>query len=272
MGQTSRAGVYKDLLTDSLSEAVDEMIIATSQLTVIETLVEEIGSSDDVPNQIKLITTRDTLQKADSNFVVSSRLNQYFDEGILNIRTHPEDHPPAVFVTVNQITYVHPTSGGEGILMSTEDEEVVISVREQYITRWKNGGQFQLSNPSYARMLESIGQDLGGSMQESIQSVFESAGLSQRDGTQMDEVDVYLLMGALNEKQFYQVCSWGEDMGIASRAKFSNHKRALEDAGLVTTEKVATDVGRPRQRLLLAKETLKNASPQEVIQVAQSVV
>ena len=156
--------------------------------------------------------------------------------------------------------------------MSSGDEDVVIAVREKYISQWKNGRRFQLSKPSYARMLESIGQDLGESMQESIQSVFESAGLTSRDGEQLDEVYVYLLMAARNKQQFYDLCSWGEDMGVASRAKFSKQKRALEEAGLIETEKVPTDVGRPRQRLVLAKDSLKNASSAEIVQVSQSVL
>ena len=272
MGQESRAGKFDTLVEESVSKSVDEMVIVTSQISTIEAVIESLNTSDEIPHQIKLITDRDTLKAADSNFIISSRLNQYFEEGVLNIRSHPGDHPTALFVKSDEVTFVHETTADEGILMSSGDEDVVIAVREKYISQWKNGRRFQLSKPSYARMLESIGQDLGESMQESIQSVFESAGLTSRDGEQLDEVYVYLLMAARNKQQFYDLCSWGEDMGVASRAKFSKQKRALEEAGLIETEKVPTDVGRPRQRLVLAKDSLKNASSAEIVQVSQSVL
>ncbi|MFC7203335.1 DUF5821 family protein [Haloferax namakaokahaiae] len=248
------------------------MVIATAEIELIESVAETLHTLDEHPRRLRLITNRETIKDADNDFVISSRLNQYIEDGTLDLRVNRERHPSSVFVTADDLTYVHPTTGEEAVALSSDDEDVVIAVREKYISQWKDGRRFQLSKPSYARMLESLGDDLGESMEQSVQSVFESAGLTHRGDNQMDEVDIYLLVGAQNNQQFYDICNWGEDMGIASRAKFSKHKRALEEAGLIDTEKVATDIGRPRQRLILANDSLTTLSSVEVIQAAQSVM
>ncbi|WP_256370423.1 DUF5821 family protein [Halorubrum sp. SD690R] len=41
---------------------------------------------------------------------------------------------------------------------------------------------------------------------------------------------------------------------MASKATFSRAKSALEDAGLIETEKVPLDIGRPRLRLIATDE------------------
>jgi hypothetical protein len=49
-------------------------------------------------------------------------------------------------------------------------------------------------------------------------------------------------------------------------------KNKLEDAGLITTEKVPMDIGRPRLRLLLGDDRLAEASPDELVSVAYGLL
>ena len=67
-------------------------------------------------------------------------------------------------------------------------------------------------------------------------------------------VEIMLILAARNEVLFYDVSKWGEDTGIASKATFSRAKSALEDAGLIETEKVPLDIGRPRIGLIATGE------------------
>ena len=45
----------------------------------------------------------------------------------------------------------------------------------------------------------------------------------------------------------------------------------MEDAGLITTEKVPIDVGRPRQRLRIADDRLEGADATKVISILGSL-
>ena len=52
----------------------------------------------------------------------------------------------------------------------------------------------------------------------------------------------------------------------------SSRKWQLEAAGLLTTEKVHADVGRPRQRLIVAGEGLRDAPPADLMRGARDVL
>jgi len=65
----------------------------------------------------------------------------------------------------------------------------------------------------------------------------------------------------------------GRDVGIASKATtFSRTKTKLEDMGLIDTEKVPIDVGRPRLRLKIGDERLSEADNGQLATVAQSIL
>ncbi|MFB6184704.1 MAG: DUF5821 family protein, partial [Haloarculaceae archaeon] len=68
------------------------------------------------------------------------------------------------------------------------------------------------------------------------------------------------------------ISKWGEDIGLASKATFSRTKTKLEDMGLIDTEKVPIDVGRPRLRLMLGDDRLSEADTDELASVAQSLL
>ncbi|MFB6177166.1 MAG: DUF5821 family protein, partial [Halobaculum sp.] len=56
------------------------------------------------------------------------------------------------------------------------------------------------------------------------------------------------------------------------KATFSRTKTRLEDVGIVDTEKVPIDVGRPRLRLKLGDDRLREASSEDLASVAQSIL
>lgn len=63
-----------------------------------------------------------------------------------------------------------------------------------------------------------------------------------------DGVTISLLVATKNDVLLYNISKWGEDVGIASKATFSRTKIRLEDLGVIDTEKVLIDIGRPRLR------------------------
>jgi hypothetical protein len=88
----------------------------------------------------------------------------------------------------------------------------------------------------------------------------------------LDEVAVSLLVAAKHEQLLYDISHWGEDEGVASKATFSRTKTNLEEQGLLETEKVPIDVGRPRLRLLLGNERLREADAEELVGVAYEML
>jgi predicted transcriptional regulator len=107
-------------------------------------------------------------------------------------------------------------------------------------------------------------------METDFRTVLESIE-SMGDDDELDEVEVNLLVAAKHEQLLYDISRWGEDAGVASKATFSRTKNHLEEKGLIETEKIPIDVGRPRLRLLLGDERLREAEAEELASVAQSM-
>jgi hypothetical protein len=63
-----------------------------------------------------------------------------------------------------------------------------------------------------------------------------------------------LLVAGRHELLLHDLSTWGEELGVASKATFSRGKTALIEDGILTSEKVPIEVGRPRLRLLLTDE------------------
>jgi predicted transcriptional regulator len=105
-----------------------------------------------------------------------------------------------------------------------------------------------------------------------LEAVLDS--LRETDGNEgaLDEVTVSLLVAAKNDVLLYDISKWGEDIGLASKATFSRTKTELEDVGLIETEKVPIDVGRPRLRLRLGDDRLLEADADQLAAVARDIL
>lgn len=151
----------------------------------------------------------------------------------------------------------------------TDDEEFVEAVRERWTTVWEESEEFDLRTPAYSRMLESLDEEFGSDVGSDFRTVLESA---EETDDELDEVDLSLLVAAKHEQLLYDISTWAEDAGIASRATFSRKKTHLEEQGLLDTEKVPIDVGRPRLRLLLGDERLREADAEELPSVVREML
>ncbi|EMA46501.1 hypothetical protein C448_06048, partial [Halococcus morrhuae DSM 1307] len=125
--------------------------------------------------------------------------------------------------------------------------------------------------PAYSRVLETLADEFDSETEADFETVLESIADMDTDDW-LNEVAVSLLVAAKHEQLLYDISHWGEDAGVASKATFSRTKTRLEDQGLLETEKVPIDVGRPRLRLLLGDERLREADAEELASVANEML
>ena len=120
--------------------------------------------------------------------------------------------------------------------------------------------------------METLEADIGPDAAADFETVLDSLETARGDGEGLDEVTISLLVAAKNGELLYDISKWGEDVGVASKATFSRTKTQLEDNGLLDTEKVPIDVGRPRLRLLLGDSRLGEADAEDIAGVAQEML
>jgi hypothetical protein len=155
--------------------------------------------------------------------------------------------------------------------LATDDEAFISGAYGQYAGERDRAEAFSLRTPGLSRVRETLAERIGETAAADFDEVLTSMESARGDGDGLDEVTISLLVAAKNDELLYDISKWGEDVGIASKATFSRTKSELEETGLITTEKVPIDVGRPRLRLKLGDD-VGDASITELAGMAQSAL
>jgi hypothetical protein len=262
--------VIEDVLADVIAESGDPLTVVGPSETIIEHLVE-VGTSVEDPPTIRLLAARSTLKSAVGDFLVAGRAADLVADGVLSLRT--TDSPPGHDLVVSEEDVTALIVAGESAgAVSTDDAEFVDHTDGFYEGVWADAEEFSLRTPPLSQVRSTLDDDLGAGVVEDFDEVLSSLETARGDGDGLDEVTISLLVAAKNQELLYDISKWGEDVGIASKATFSRTKTDLEDLGLLDTEKVPIDVGRPRLRLKFGDDRLTDANAAELASVAQSLI
>jgi hypothetical protein len=161
---------------------------------------------------------------------------------------------------------------GQSAGLATTDESFIDEITDHYESRWAVADEFSLRTPPRSDVMETLEADIGPAVAADFRGVLDSLEAARGGGEGLDEVTVSLLVAARNGELLYDISRWGEDIGLASKATFSRTKTRLEDSGILDTEKVPIDVGRPRLRLMLGDQRLADADIDELAAVAQEML
>ena len=218
------------------------------------------------PPTVRLLVDHDPLKEAMKDFILAGHAADLVDAGTLAVRV-PETTPKAsLLVTETAVVSLVEGDDRVGGLTAT-DESFVTELRAFYDDTWADSEEFGLRTPPLSRVRETLATDLGTDTAADFDAVLDSLSVAKGDGEGLDEVTITLLVAARNGELLYDISKWGEDVGLASKATFSRKKTQLEDSGLVRTEKVPIDVGRPRLRLRLGDD-LADADPGDLAGIA----
>jgi hypothetical protein len=248
------------------AEDESPLVIAPDPPT-IEPLVEVLDA--DTPS-VRLLADADTLKAVMGEFLVAGRAADHVESGRLEIRSSDDGTNTLVVTGASVVSVV--AADGRVAGLRTDDGAFVESAGDRFETAWERAEPYTLRTPSLARVRETLESELGEATAEDFDAVLSALEASGETGTELDEVTISLLVAARNEDLLYDISKWGEDVGIASKATFSRTKSWLEEAGLIETEKVPIDVGRPRLRLKLADDRLKGVETDEFVNTARSML
>ncbi|WP_435078860.1 transcriptional regulator TbsP [Halococcus sp. AFM35] len=260
----------KASLRPVLDEAAGEVLAVNFDERATSVLVEVLSDLE-TPPSVRLLTKEDVLKWLRDDFGLASEAAELIEAETLAARAATESLENTLVVTEETVISLLTPDDDYSAALVTDDEEFVEAVRERWSSVWEESETFDLRTPAYSRVLESLGEEFESAVASDFDTVLDALG-STRDETVLDEVGVSLLVAARHEKMLYDLSKWGEDTGVASKATFSRAKTNLEEQGLLDTEKVPIDVGRPRLRLLLGDERLREADPEELPSVVREML
>lgn len=271
----SVAEVLRALLSER-SELSEVFVVGFTE-EPIAALVEVLADLDDSPS-VQVLTTESLLKWLRSDFHLASTAADLVAAETLSLQVPGEEtFEPALVVDEESVVSVV-TAGNRAVALGTDDAEFVANMRERCTTGWETGETFDLRTPPRSRIYETLSTEIGSDVAEDLHTMFEAVETTQTKGygstadDTLDEVDLTLLAAAKHEVQLYEISRWGEDTGLASKATFSRTKNRLEDQGMIATEKVPIDVGRPRLRLVLGADRLREVETIELPAAAQEIL
>jgi hypothetical protein len=236
-------------------------------------LVEVARDHEGVLPRIRVLASGRVLRRAMDDFIVASGAAELAEEGHLELRAGDGAvaHGDSTVVTDDAVLSLV-TFGCQVVGLTTNDDRFVEDARDTYQGRWSRAEAFDHGTPPISTVETTLAGELGAETRDDFEAVLESLETARGDGNGLDEVTISLLVAARNDRLFYDLSEWGEDVGLASKATFSRVKNDLEDADLIETRKVPVDVGRPRQRLAITDDRLRSASNDQLASVAESIL
>ncbi|MFW5918010.1 MAG: transcriptional regulator TbsP [Haloferacaceae archaeon] len=263
----------EDILADDIDGVLAAALPADGEITVANPAPETIGAlvstleERESPPFVRLLAPEQPLKQVMADFLVASTAADLIDDGTLSIRVLDEKPVNSLIVTEERVVSLL-TANDAAAGLTTEDDSFVASTGAYSEELWDIAGGFTLRTPALSRVRSTLAAEIGEQTRADFDAVLDSLSTARSDGEGLDEVTISLLVAARNRELLYDISKWGEDVGLASKATFSRTKTQLEDTGLLDTEKVPIDVGRPRLRLLLGDERLQNADAGELADVA----
>ena len=251
-----------DVLAAVLDTANDTVFVVAPDAETVEGLVRAIDA--DSPT-VRLLADTAALKAVTDDFSVAGRMANHVESGGLGVRRY-DDGTNALVAGPSSVAAV--VRGNDRVAGLVADDDTVVEDTETRLAEaWADAEAYDLRVPSLDRARETLEAELGRSTADDFDAI-----LSSDAGDAIDEVTISLLAAAKNGELLYDISKWGEDVGIASKATFSRTKTRMEEQGVIETEKVPIDVGRPRLRLRLGSDRLDTDDDGTFARVARSML
>lgn len=270
MPQHALAREVETILAGRLDAANDRLLLVNPDGPAAARLVEAVAGRTDPP-AVAILAAKDLMKDVMEDFLVASRASELLERDALELRV--VDTPPNQSVVVTDVGVTALVSVGEGVGgLDSGDASLVEAANDHYGDMVADADSFTLHTPPLSHIRESLAAEIGEEVAADFDAVLTAIDDAHPDGTGLDEVSISLLVAARNGVLLYDIGKWGEDVGLASKATFSRAKSDLVDAGVIGTEKVPIQVGRPRLRLTLGDDRLREGDPGQMARRASELL
>jgi hypothetical protein len=259
------------ILQETLEATDEDLIVVNPSEEIVAEFVKVAGHFEGTLPEVRMVVEERTLKSAVDDFIVASNAADLVDRETLSIRTIEGSRENSLLVTPDTVVALVDT-GSTVAGLTTDNQEFIDDAFEAYAEEFEDAEEFTLRTPPISSVRQTLSDEITPDAEEDFSAILSSLETARGNGDGLDEVTISLLVAAKNEVLLYDISRWGEDIGIASKATFSRTKTKLEDMGIIDTEKVPIDVGRPRLRLKLADDRLRNAEGDQLASVASSIL
>lgn len=247
MDNVSEISSIPTAVSTMLEHATEPLYLVRSSAELIEIFVETATNHESPP--LHVLAAETELKAVRNHFPSASQAADLVENDRLALTpVVPEGWGTTVVTAETAYAFAH--VDGQELVMETTD--VPTGVRDTCAGCRDAHERFPLRTPPWSAVTASLTETFNSEVSADFSTAMEV--LDDLEMSTVDEIDSALLVGAGHELLLYDLSQCGEDIRLGSRATFSRAKGDLEDAEIFTSEKVPSEVGRPRQRLLLTDE------------------
>lgn len=265
MGELIWEDGFAEILGVAAERSEESVYLLNPGVMTMNRIIDTLDA--DWENHLKVLAAESVLKDVTEDFEIASRIADLENDGVLALRQHPESAENAALIADDLVIALLAT-GSAVYGVGTTAPAIVEAVRTMTIDQWRYASGFSHRTPPRNTVRATLAEEIGATTQEDFEAMVETLDTVRGADDGLDEVAISLLVAARNGVLLYDISKWGEDVGLASKATFSRTKSRLEAAGLIDTEKVPIEVGRPRLRLVLAEPELREASIEELTNAA----
>lgn len=262
---TERMAAFRDCLDDT--SAVKLTISHGQAFTDLVVALEE---ADDV-ERLDVMTDEDTITDLRNQFLTGAHLEEYIQNDVLRLRSQPSPLP-TLLCTATDVLAIAGLPDGPQWVFETSDDEYLEATRQRFADEFQAASTPRLRHPNWSALCaafeETFGADVLGNFKAGLRAALADDGRTLT----IDPVHLSLLLGGFHELSFYELSRTAEAVQFGSPGTYSRKKRQLEDAGLIDVEAMETDVGRPRQRLLLGENVPESQDISDVVVTAMETL
>jgi len=235
---------------DSLGEYdSDDVKLVISDIELIIDVVDGISAKDGLRSEV-IIPEAET-RHVRLNFPLNSRIAELVKQDKLSIYATATT-PLSNIVLDGSDFYNLIRLGNIKRFAKMTGDGLSEDVVEEF-TRIRDGAdRVELDILPWSDLLTQLEEIVDEETRHEFERLIEAARIENLGA--LDDISVAIIAAAQSEALLYDLGKWAEEVGLASKATFSRRKQNLEEEGLIYTEKVPVEVGRPRLRLMLSED------------------
>ena len=257
-----------DIFDDALDRADGPVYVVNPRGRMISRLLDRLREVD-ASVLVRLLADDGPLKDVLDDFLIASHAADLIAAERLSIRVLEDTTNDSLLVSDRAVRAL--VAGDERTAaLSTDDDAFVADIQSKCADAWDEAAAFSLRTPPLSRVRETLTEEIGPDSAADFDAMLDHLDEVTGNGDSLDEVTVSILAAANNGVLLYDIGKWGEDVGMASKATFSRTKTQLEDLGIIKTEKVPIDVGRPRLRLTFGEDRYREADPASLVDLARA--
>lgn len=202
-------------------------------------------------SDIELIIPQTEVRHVKDSFPLNAKLSSLVEQNDLTI--YQTDARTIQTVILDDATaYCSLEVGTVSEFVNVESESVQTALDTEYASILEGAEILELDIVGWEKLLDQLEATVGADTRREFERLIQAARLEHLGA--LDEYAVAIIAAAQCEALQHDLGTWSEDVGLASKATFSRRKTTLEDQGIIYTEKVPVEVGRPKHRLQLSPD------------------